>query len=175
MIDGYRAANGHLDCRVQAVEDDLLNGRSATKAPTVTTLRAQMVRMHRMLAGARALMRDLEEGKDTPPAFRDLIERHAGRLSAFDDDLLAIQIELRLLRDEMDLQATEKTNDDLYFLAIPSALLMPATLVTGIFGMNTGGLIWTAHRSGSVWATLLALGSSATVYIALRLLAFIRR
>ena len=60
---------------------------------------------------------------------------------------------LRLLRDELDLQATQQTNENIYFLSILSALLLPATLVTGIFGMNTGGLLWTNHPWGSVLAT----------------------
>jgi Mg2+ and Co2+ transporter CorA len=175
LIEGFRAMNAQLDAQVEEIEDELLKDRPATNARALTTLRALMVRMHRMFAGSRALMRDLEEDEDVPPPLRDAIDRYGTRLSTLDHDLLAIQSQLRLLRDEMDLQATQKTNDNLYFLSILSALLLPATLVTGIFGMNTGGLLWLNHRQGSLLATSLALGSSATVYIVLRLMGFIRR
>ena len=56
-----------------------------------------------------------------------------------------------------------------------SALLLPATLVTGIFGINTGGLLWTTDKYGSLWATGLALGSAGVVYLILRMAGFIRK
>lgn len=177
LVDGFRAQNGALEAQVQAIEDELLKDHPSTDARTFTTLRSLMVRMHRMFGGARAMLRDLEDEDAEPPprALRETLERFRGRLSAVDQDLLAIQGQLRLLRDEMDLQATQKTNDNLYFLSILSALLLPATLVTGIFGMNTGGLPWTNHHLGSLWATATALGSAAVVYVVLRLMGFIRR
>ena len=76
---------------------------------------------------------------------------------------------------ELDLQATQQTNQNLYFLSVLTALLMPATLVTGIFGMNTGGLIWLSAKYGSLYATGLAIASSLLVYLVLRLSGFIRR
>ncbi len=56
-----------------------------------------------------------------------------------------------------------------------TALMMPATLVTGLFGMNTHGLPWAASPAGAMVATLLAFGASASVYVVLRLMGFIRQ
>ena len=53
--------------------------------------------------------------------------------------------------------------------------MLPATLVTGYFGMNTGGLPWQQHPVGTVFATLIAIGASVAVYLALRLAGFMRR
>ncbi|MDR3513827.1 MAG: CorA family divalent cation transporter [Caulobacteraceae bacterium] len=175
MIDGFRAKTVELEAQVQAIEDELLKDRPATDARTFTTLRSLMVRMHRMFGGARAALRPLDEDGDVPQTLREPLARHLGRLSSADQDLMAVQGQLRLLRDEMDLHAAQQTNDNLYFLSILSALLLPATLVTGIFGMNTGGLPWTDHKLGSLWATVTALGSAGAVYLVLRLMGFIRR
>jgi len=49
-------------------------------------------------------------------------------------------IERAIVMPPAILQAAQRTNRNLYFLSILTALLMPATLVTGFFGMNTGGL-----------------------------------
>ena len=51
-----------------------------------------------------------------------------------------MQGQLRQLRDEIDLQQEQRTNQNLYLLSVITALLLPPTLVTGFLGMNTGGL-----------------------------------
>ncbi len=60
---------------------------------------------------------------------------------------------MRLLREELDLQAVQRTNQNLYVLSVMTALLLPATLVTGLFGMNTGGLPWAHTPFGTAAAT----------------------
>ena len=175
MIDGFRTVNIDLEAQVQAIEDELLKDHPAMDARTFTTLRSLMVRMHRMLGGARAVFRRLEDDVHLPKALEAPVERFVARLSSVDQDLLASQSQLRLLRDEMDLQSSQQTNETLYVLSILSALLLPATLVTGIFGMNTGGLPWTSHNMGSLWATGLAFASAGAVYVVLRWMGYIRR
>ncbi len=175
MLSVFSAINAELDDQVQAVEDDLLRDRPTTDTRTFITMRSLMVRMHRLLGGMRATLSRFEDDDAAPPAIVKVSERFVGRLSRLDADLLAVQSQLRLLRDELDLQAAQQTNQNLYFLSILTALLMPATLVTGIFGMNTGGLLWTSARHGSLLATGLALGSSLVVYLVMRITGFIRR
>jgi zinc transporter len=174
MADGFSAINTDLEAQVQAVEDELLKDHPSPDSRAFTTMRSLMVRMHRLFAGARATVRSLAE-HDAPRPYREVFNRFVSRLSALDSELLGHQSELRILRDELDLQATQRTNDNLYFLSVLSALLLPATLVTGIFGINTGGLLWTNDKYGSLWATGLALGSAGAVYIVLRMAGFIRK
>jgi len=175
MTDVFRRINADLEASVQTVEDELLKDRPMTDARAFINMRSLMVRMHRLYTGGRALMGRLEEEPSVPAGYLAAADRFAGRLSNLDAELLAEQSQLRLLRDELDLQATQQTNRNLYFLSVLTALLMPATLVTGIFGMNTGGLAWLGNHDGSLYATGLALASSLAVYLVLRLSGFIRR
>jgi zinc transporter len=46
----------------------------------------------------------------------------------------------KLLQDEIAAALSEDINRKLLWLAVMSSLLMPATLVSGIFGMNVAGL-----------------------------------
>ena len=43
----------------------------------------------------------------------------------------------------------EKMNRNVYYLTLLSGLFLPLTLITGFFGMNTGGLLWTADPQGT--------------------------
>jgi len=127
-----------------------------------------------MLDGMRAVFRRLEEDEELPEALIATVEKLSQRLHALDADTLAVQGQLRLLREELDIQAAQRTNQNLYVLSIMTALMLPATLVTGIFGMNTGGLPWASTSMGTLAATLLALGAAVATYLLLRLLGFMR-
>ena len=174
MADGFRAVNIDLEAQVEAIEDELLKDHPSPDSRAFTTMRSLMVRMHRLFVGARHTLHSMDLHEARHP-YREVFARFVTRLSALDSELLGHQSELRILRDELDLQATQRTNDNLYFLSVLSALLLPATLVTGIFGINTGGLLWTTDKYGSLWATGLALGSAGVVYLILRMAGFIRK
>lgn len=51
----------------------------------------------------------------------------------------------------------ERMNRNVYYLTILSGIFMPLTLVTGFFGMNTGGLVWTDDPNGTIKVLLLSL------------------
>ncbi|MEI9889813.1 MAG: CorA family divalent cation transporter [Caulobacteraceae bacterium] len=160
---------------VQRIEDQLLDSGRTPDARAFVTLRSLMVRTHRLLTGARAVLRDVTEDIGAPEPYEPVIEKASRRLAVLDGDLLTVQSQLRLVREEIDLQATQRTNQNLYILSILSALMLPATLVTGYFGMNTGGLPWQQHPVGTAFATVVAIAASAAVYIALRLAGFMKR
>ncbi len=157
-----------LTVQVQAAEDQFLNGSPADAGRELLVIRRRSARLHRMVGGMRAVLHRLEEDRDLPKTMEPVIERFAQRADAIDADILAIQGQMRVLRDEFDLQAAQKTNDNLYFLSVMSALLLPATLVTGFFGMNTGGLPLTGAHAGTIEATVIALVASVATWALLR-------
>ncbi|MDR3507337.1 MAG: CorA family divalent cation transporter [Caulobacteraceae bacterium] len=175
MTEAFRSVIAELDDKVQSAEDDLLTDRNAPDARAFITMRSLMARLHRLFNGMRSVLAHVRDDGALPDPFGPPAERFLARLSTLDGELLSIQSQLRLVRDELDLQATQRTNQNLYFLSVLTAVFMPATLVTGFFGMNTGGLPWTAHSHGTFLATILVFGSSLAVYLALRLSGVIRR
>jgi len=61
-------------------------------------------------------------------------------LSSTADDLETLQVRTRLIQDEIAARLAENTNRNLYVLSVVSAVLLPMTLISGIYGMNLGGL-----------------------------------
>ena len=43
----------------------------------------------------------------------------------------------------------EKMNRNVYYLTLLSGIFLPLTLLTGFFGMNTGGLPWSDDPNGT--------------------------
>ena len=87
--------------------------------------------------------------------YADLLE-HMGRIR---DLSKAAMEKLDNLYDFYRAKVDERMNRNMYLLTVISAIFLPLTLVTGFFGMNTGGLPYTEdpHGTAKVLALSLAL------------------
>lgn len=175
IIESIAAVSRDYASQIESFEDALLDRPEGFDHRRLITIRRRVVQFHRLLAGMRATLRRLEQDRDLPEALLPTVEDLAQQLGGIDSDMVSINGQLRLLREEADLQATQRTNQNLYVLSILSALLLPATLVTGFFGMNTGGLPFADGAEGTAWAFGLAALASLAVYLLLRRLGLHRR
>jgi Mg2+ and Co2+ transporter CorA len=157
-----------MTARIQASEDALLSDGWEPDPRDLVAWRRRSVQLHRQLSGIRGVLLRLEEDEELPPLLLPAVERLGQRVAALDSDVVSAQSDLRLLRDELDLQAQRRTNRNLYVLSILSALLLPATLVTGLFGMNTAGMPFAHSPWGTVFGALAAAASAGAVYVWLR-------
>ena len=164
-----------LGALVQIAEDRLLEEHDAPTTRDLIGIRRRLAQLHRLADGMHKVMTRLEQDEDLPPPLLSAVERLAQRLAGLDGDLAAIQLQVRLLREELDLQAAQRTNTNLYVLSIMTALLLPATLITGIFGMNTGGLPFEHTTLGTPIAVMLSVAAAAGTYFLLRAWGLMRR
>lgn len=162
-----------LSADIQAAEDAFLDGRHPPTSRQLLDIRRRLAQIHRMLDGTQRVFRRLEKDDDLSEALHPTVEKLSQRLQGMDMDALAVQGQLRLLRDELDLQQDQRTNQNLYLLSVMTALMLPATLVTGLFGMNTGGLPFTGP-GGTLFATVVAIGAALATYVFLRGRGFFR-
>ncbi len=158
----------------QAIEDALLEEDREPAARTLPLMRRRAVQAGRHLQGLHSVFTRLDEDEDLPEALQPIIGRLVQRAASLEADVMQVKGQTQLLRDELDLRANQRTNQNLYVLSIMTTLLLPATLVTGIFGMNTGGLPFANSIEGTMAACFVAVGASALTYMFLRMLGFFR-
>lgn len=163
-----------LEAAAEHVEDEMLTESLTPDTRQLVSMRRRSVQLHRLLAGLSSVCQRLESDEALNPELLPVIEKFAQRVDALHQNVNALQSQLRLLRDELELQAAQRTNRSLYVLSILSALMLPATFVTGLFGMNTGGLPWANSHAGTLAATALAFSSALAVYLILRKLGFVK-
>jgi len=175
IVENIGAVSRDQAAQIEEFEDMLLDRPELFDHRRLIAIRRRVVQFHRLLAGMRAVFARLERDRDLPPELLPTVEKWAQQLGGIDSDMLAIHGQLRLMREEADLQAAQRTNQNLYVLSILSALLLPATLVTGIFGMNTGGLPFAGTPAGTGLAVGLALSASAGVWALLRSVGLVHR
>jgi zinc transporter len=159
--------------RVDNVEDTLLQNRISVSRSELGSLRRSLVRLQRLLAPEpTALFRLLRR----PPAWlseEDLGDlRQAGEeFSAAVVDSGALAERLKLLQEELGALISEHTNRTLFVLTLVTVLALPINVVTGLLGMNVGGLPLSQHSQGF----LLVVGILAIVTGVLAYFLLIRR
>ncbi|HKY81670.1 MAG TPA: transporter [Sphingobium sp.] len=175
IADNIADISRTLSLDVQRAEDAFLEGHHPPSARDLIGIRRRLAQLHRLLSGMRGVFQRLEKDQELSATLLPSVEKVAQRLQSLDADILGVQGQLRLLREELDIQEAQRTNQNLYILSIVTALMLPATLVTGIFGMNTGGLPFAQGTWGTWHATALAAGAAAITYALLRWMGFMRR
>jgi zinc transporter len=167
-----------IGTEIDAIEERVLTGE--TKAEMRASLgrqRRTCVRLHRQLGGLRVLFHRLEQ-KNTDhltPALRLHAAKLAQRLDGLDHDIIELRERSRLLEEELHFKMEEESNRHLHALSVVTMMLLPPTLVTGIFGMNTKGLPLTEVETGFLWAASLLAASSGLAYLIMRRLGIVRR
>jgi zinc transporter len=88
----------------------------------------------------------------------------AQRLDALDHDIVEIRDRSRLLQEEVSAAIASQSDRSLTILTIITTVILPPTLVTGIFGMNVKGLPFNEDPSGFLWTAALMTASSLAVF-----------
>jgi zinc transporter len=165
-----------IGTEIDGIEEQVLAGENTGLRSSLGRLRRTCVRLHRQLAGLRVLFHRLEQ-KNTDNLHPE-IRLHAGklaqRLDGLDHDIVELRERSRLLEEEIRFKMEEESNRHLHTLSVVTTLLLPPTLVTGIFGMNTKGLPLTDVESGFFWAAALMIGASGLAYLIMRRLGIVK-
>lgn len=164
-----------LNVKANTIEDTLLAGRVDGRASELGALRRLIVRLQRVLAPEpAALVRMLQH----PPGWivagdvQDI--RAAGEeFAVVLRDMAALQERIKLLQEEIATVVNEENNRSLFILTIVTVLVLPINIVSGLLGMNVGGLPLAQHPHG-FWI-ILGVVVAITVVAAWIIVARIRR
>jgi zinc transporter len=152
------------------VEDGLLDAKEAGDYESLGLVRRSAVRLHRQAVPLRAMLRHLLE--DRPPWFTDEAaaecEAMARRIDSLCADLQSLQERAHALQDELSARQTDQTNNRLTTLSVVATLLMPPTLVSGIYGMNVEGLPFKDQPWAFGFTVVMLVGSVLTGLFVLR-------
>ncbi|PPE77691.1 hypothetical protein C3941_22335 [Kaistia algarum] len=158
-----------------SIEDRVLDDRLHDESKRLAPLRRTAVRLRRQLTAFRGILKHFAEDNADKPSHegsRAAAERLFRRIEELDQEVLEVQDRARFLQDEIAAKLANTTNRHLYVLSILTAMLMPATLVTGIFGMNTSDLWLEKGGHGTLIAIFIAGSASIGVLYLLRRLGF---
>ena len=161
----------HMADEIDNVEDEILAGRYQKHGTVLGRVRRTIARLRRHINADRGALNAMRGHlPEWLEAEQGRLRSALGRLDTISQDLELVQERTRLLQEEIAARMGETTNRNLAVLSTVTTALLPITLITGIFGMNVGGLPGVDDPRGFRWVMLVIL---VTVVIAL--VAILRR
>src|SRR5262249_53306832 len=123
------------------IEDEILAGNIEEQREQLGRSRRLCARLRRQFAPERAdLGRVVHRSAELPEADRGLLESSVESLAFTIEEIAEIYERSKLLQEELASRLAENTSRNLYVLSLLTAVLLPMTLVTGVFGMNVAHL-----------------------------------
>jgi len=154
-----------LEDRMETFEDVLDGGATRDLRAGISALRRQTAKVRRFLAPQRealeALARQAREtlGEASAAALRE----QSDRIARYVEDLDLVRERAMVLQEELLNRNVEQQNARMYVLAILSAIFLPITFITGLFGMNVAGLPGT--QDGRAFVVVVAIMAAALAVV----------
>jgi zinc transporter len=154
---------------VDEVEEAILDGRPSRPGEELGRIRRLAARLRRHMVPQQHALLTLLAKLPSWVAEADAVRLRSAieGLGALGHDLDLVQERSRLLQEQASSRLMETTNRNLYILSIVTVFFLPISLISGIFGMNLGGLPWGQAHLGFWYGMLLM---AATVVVTLILL-----
>lgn len=162
---------------VDGIEDRLgdAEDRMATQDQTefrraITALRQQIASVRRFLAPQRDALDRLyrQPGAWFSGTEIQELREEADRITRYLEDLELVRERTMVLREEFLGQLAQEQNARMYVLSVVAAIFLPLTFVTGLLGMNVGGLPGLDSPRGFLGSIVIMIVAAAA------LLAFFR-
>ncbi|MBQ23525.1 zinc transporter ZntB [Alcanivorax sp.] len=138
------------------VEDCALSIEEAptiSLTPRLSQIRRRSITLRRFFAPQREALIKLQNEAMFTGGDALLLREAGDRLQRLLEDLDAAREHATLLQEEVFSVQNEAINDRMYLLAMISALFLPLGFLTGLFGINVGGLPGVEDPAGFWWFT----------------------
>lgn len=131
-----------IEDRISEAEDRVDAGGDTSLRQTTSGLRRQIASVRRFLAPQRDALDRLfrQPGNLFSPAESNEIREEADRMTRYLEDIDLARERLVVMQEEFLAQQAQEQNSRMYVLSIVAAVFLPLTFVTGLLGMNVGGL-----------------------------------
>lgn len=131
-----------IDDSIDALQEKVLFEYQPSLRRELQTARQAAINFRRHIAPQRDALSRLQA---EPIAWLDPLDRAylreiADHTARYVEDLDAARERAGVAQDELNNQLAERMNRTVYVLTVFSALLLPPSLLTGLFGINVGGM-----------------------------------
>jgi zinc transporter len=174
LVDRMGPSLATLDDEIDGLEEDVLQAQSHGLRRQLHTLRGRAITLRRYIAPQREAMTRLLNERAPWVAenhrARARMRETADRITRYVEDLDAARERASVIQDELANRLAEQLNTRLYLLSIVAAIFLPLGFVTGLLGINVGGMPGAETSWAFALVTLaLAFLGGVEIYIFRRL------
>lgn len=174
LIDGLSERTDEqiesLEEQIDSLEARLLEGPDRPLRAEIGQVRRAIIVIRRYIAPQRdalirlaslrnhSLLEDMEMGE---------LREQADALTRLVEDLDMARERGAMIHEQLLTQLSDQLNTRMYLLSIVAAIFLPLGFLTGLFGINVGGMPWLESDWGFWWVMLLiaAIGGGLGIWL----------
>lgn len=149
---------------VNSIEDDMSTAEDGLESAEPSQLRAILGTLRRQIASVRRFLAPQRDALDRlnhvdsdilSSRDKQRLREESDRISRYLEDLDLARERAIVLQEAFLSQLAQQQNTRMYVLSVVAAVFLPLTFVTGLLGMNVGGLPGTNNPNGFLIATII--------------------
>lgn len=168
LVDRIGESVDELDANIDAAEEGLAEMNELDLRERLSELRRETAHLRRYLSPQRDALDRIYRQPDPILSESDnlAIREQADRVQRYLEDLDLIRERGMVTQEEILSRIAYEQNQRIYVLSVVAAIFLPLTFLTGLMGMNVGGLPGAQNRFGFTGVVLLmgALAAGIAVY-----------
>lgn len=133
-----------IDDRIDALEDEIIERHDPALRERLAAVRRQAIVLRRYFAPQREALLRLATDPDAAPWLeardRHLLREIADRITRYVEDLDAGRERASVVHDQLANHLSDELNRGMYVLSVIAAVFLPLGFLTGLLGINVGGL-----------------------------------
>lgn len=159
-----------LDERIDDMEESLLDTRGDTLRQDLAGARRQAIALSRYLAPQREAVTRLADLPGGPLSAddRSYLRESANRTVRYVEDLGALRERAVLIQEELLARHADSMNRTMYILSLVAAIFLPLGLITGLLGINVGGVPGMDSPAAFFWVCVLLVVLGVLEFLVLR-------
>ncbi|BBO71862.1 zinc transporter ZntB [Desulfosarcina alkanivorans] len=145
-----------IEDRVAEIEDTIVSAETAALRPRLAELRRESISLRRYIAPQRDMLARLTHERIAwlTDSDRTLLRETAERTARYVEDIDAARERALISQEELNNRLAERMNRAMYTLSIVAAIFLPLGLLTGLLGINVGGIPGTENPKAFLIVTV---------------------
>ncbi len=158
LVERMGPVINELDDQIDALEDRAIADAQAGLRAELWEIRRVAIELRRYIAPQRVAMARLVTERvswiDAQAGQR--LREVADRITRYVEDLDAARERAAIIQDELTTRLAETMNRNMYVLSVIAAIFLPLSLLTGLLGINVGGIPGVDWR-WAFWSVAIAI------------------
>jgi zinc transporter len=142
LVDRMGPVLSELEDEVDDLENEILEASADELRTRLSTLRRKVIVLRRHLAPQREVLARLQTERAVAigDANRMRLREVADKVTRYVEDLDACRERAAVTHEQLTQQLSEQMNRTMYILSLVAAVFLPLGLLTGLLGINVGGI-----------------------------------
>ena len=148
-----------LNEQVDELEEKIDDIDADKSRGTLSKLRRDAIMLRRYLAPQRDALNTLsqQQVKFITPDNQLRIREAADQATRVTEELEAIRERCAIVKDQLTDMRAEEMNRNMMILSVVAAIFLPLGLISGMFGINVGGMPWANDVNGFWYVTAMVI------------------